>query len=373
MNASSDVERPAATGIPTLRLLDLLREIGSGRDVFFQHVRSAGDVMSAPVHKLTLDHNLGDAVKLMADQRIRHVPLVDTEGGGEAFIGIVSHRDVARQLSAGIGTAAEAETDQRMLKSPLSSVVTRKPAAATPTTGLFDVINIMIERKVDCVPVLDADGTIVGIITSTDAIEIFQVLGQIQRMTGITERRKGRLIGLKGGRRPIGSRALIESHFKTVHDLMTEQPATLAPDAPLAAAIRLMQEQRVRHVPVVDASKRVLGLVSDVDVLHALPPAVERAPASPGAAPGFRDRLFATAEKEPALETPLRLVLPRQNPKARIAASTPIPDATRLMIAEQLTGVLVGTDEKGNGLEGILTTTDILRGVYVLGQLLGLV
>lgn len=54
----------------------------------------------------------------------------------------------------------------------------------------------------------------------------------------------------------------------TVADLMTREPIAVQPEGDLATAHDLMQEQRIRHLPVVDERGRVVGLLSHRDLLR---------------------------------------------------------------------------------------------------------
>jgi CBS domain-containing protein len=53
---------------------------------------------------------------------------------------------------------------------------------------------------------------------------------------------------------------------RTVREVMTRGPITIAPDAPLAAAAAVLHEREIRHLPVVDEAGRVVGILSDRDV-----------------------------------------------------------------------------------------------------------
>ncbi|HXJ81344.1 MAG TPA: CBS domain-containing protein [Candidatus Methylomirabilis sp.] len=54
-----------------------------------------------------------------------------------------------------------------------------------------------------------------------------------------------------------------------VRDLMTPQPQTVGPDTPLRAAISLMKERRIRHLPVLEEGGRLVGILTDRDLRHA--------------------------------------------------------------------------------------------------------
>lgn len=55
-----------------------------------------------------------------------------------------------------------------------------------------------------------------------------------------------------------------------VRDVMTKDPITIDPEAPLETAAAVMQEREVRHLPVVDEAGRLVGLIGDRDLRGAL-------------------------------------------------------------------------------------------------------
>ncbi|HLN14298.1 MAG TPA: CBS domain-containing protein [bacterium] len=66
-----------------------------------------------------------------------------------------------------------------------------------------------------------------------------------------------------------------------VRDVMTADPVTVAPDAPVEEVAALMLDQMVRRVPVVEAG-RVLGIVSAADIIQLFLNLHERAPVGAG-------------------------------------------------------------------------------------------
>ena len=56
-----------------------------------------------------------------------------------------------------------------------------------------------------------------------------------------------------------------------VRELMTPNPVTVRPDTSVPDALRLMRERKVRRLPVVDSHGRLVGIVSDKDLLYASP------------------------------------------------------------------------------------------------------
>lgn len=92
--------------------------------------------------------------QLMALWGIRHLPVVED---GE-LVGILSDRDVMTCSSQPL--------------SPCRDAMTPAPVTCTPSTDVARVARIMIDEKIDSLPVVDAAGALVGLVTSTDLLEL---------------------------------------------------------------------------------------------------------------------------------------------------------------------------------------------------------
>lgn len=57
---------------------------------------------------------------------------------------------------------------------------------------------------------------------------------------------------------------------RSCSDAMTPWPITIRPDAPLSEAVRLVIRHRIRHLPVVDATSTLVGMVSERDLREAI-------------------------------------------------------------------------------------------------------
>jgi CBS domain-containing protein len=55
----------------------------------------------------------------------------------------------------------------------------------------------------------------------------------------------------------------------TVEDIMTRDPVTISPEAPLGVALQTMRQRQIRHLPVVDSDGRLVGMLTDRDLRHA--------------------------------------------------------------------------------------------------------
>ncbi|GAA1931140.1 CBS domain-containing protein [Nocardioides lentus] len=93
--------------------------------------------------------------------------VVRAEQGGE-IEGIVSERDVVRAL----------QRDEGLLDGPVAAIMTATVHTCAPTDSVDDLMATMTERRVRHVPVLDADGGLVGIVSIGDVVK--SRIGQLE-------------------------------------------------------------------------------------------------------------------------------------------------------------------------------------------------
>lgn len=143
---------------------------------------------------------------------------------------------------------ADQAAPRRPTRLTVADVMTREVVTATPDTPFKQLEQLMAEHRISAIPVVDAEGVTVGVVSEADLLLK-------------TEAEEGGL-GWSPGSRQRDSRA----HAQTAGGLMSSPALTIDPDAPLAAAARLMRKGSVKRLPVVD-SGRLVGIVSRADVL----------------------------------------------------------------------------------------------------------
>lgn len=339
------------------RLIDVIDDMFAGKDVFFRSVRFTREIMIKDVKMLTLDDTVETCDKFMKDNKIRHVCVMDppTEEGGKAvFVGVVSGRDIDRQLSPYVGKIGEEDTDQKALRQPLTQIVTRQPKSASPEMPISHMIAIMLDNRVDMVPVL-ADGELVGIVTASDIIKIFVRLNTIRQLCANTEKqqKRSRLADIASGA-SLDLAALISSAVQTVEDCMTERVICLEKEDNLSKAVEVIQKRKFRHVPIVDEQRRLVGIVSDRDILRHLPFA-KREPASQTEL--FRGDLFGLSSKNPNLKLRVTDVMTRD--VVSVLPNCSFDKAIKTLHETKINCLPVVDEEKK--ILGIVTVSDVLR------------
>jgi CBS domain-containing protein len=122
------------------------------------------DLMTAPVVSLLADQPVPLAGDIMRFKHIRHLPVVDTEGH---VVGLVSHRDLLRWADLAAELRRERRDDLRV-----DQMMTRGVWTVRQDMPAADVGRTMLDRKLGCAPVVDADGRIVGIVTDSDFLRV---------------------------------------------------------------------------------------------------------------------------------------------------------------------------------------------------------
>ena len=130
------------------------------------------EVMSTDVFTLGRNDNLSVADDLMKQQRIRHIPVVNSDGD---VCGILTQRDLFRGIllkSLGYGTRAE----QRILDSlSIKDAMHEEVLTISPDSALSDAATLMLSKKVGCLPVVDGE-RLVGMISEADFVKQFAII-----------------------------------------------------------------------------------------------------------------------------------------------------------------------------------------------------
>jgi CBS domain-containing protein len=144
-------------------------------------------------------------------------------------------------------------------------IMDSEPETVGPDAAVEDVVLLLRQNELPGVPVVDADGRCVGIVTEADL-----VLPDDQGDLHIPH-----YINLFGGTvflEPLGrfEKRLRKAFASKASDMMTADPDTVDPDTSVRDAARLIHESGHNRLPVVDADGRLVGVVTRVDVLGAL-------------------------------------------------------------------------------------------------------
>jgi len=166
-------------------------------------------------------------------------------------------------------------------------VMTRNVVSVKPDATVLQAARVMLQQHISGLPVIDAEGRLVGILSEGDFL---------RRRETATERRRSRWLEFLMGPGKIASE-YTQSHGNKVAEVMTENVVTVPEDAPLETIVELMERHRIKRVPVVHG-KEVVGIVTRSNLMHAM---VSLARTTPGAEQGdaaIREHILAEMKKE---------------------------------------------------------------------------
>lgn len=249
--------------------------------------------------------DLALAAQMMAWSDARHLPVV----ARGRVVGVVSERDVLSRRQGGDKQAARVSVEE-VMRSPAVTVDAEAPLA--------EAVSVMLGRKLGCLPALDR-GELVGILTTTDLLR--------HDLDTAVARPAGQLPD-------------------TIRACMKPYPAVVMATTELFDATALMSARGIRHLPVVDAQRRVVGVLSDRDVRAALGDP-SRLLADADARDRFRDTSVGTAMSAPAIT---------------VRAGAPITTAIDHLLKDKVGALpVVGDDGKILGTVSYLDVVRVLR------------
>jgi CBS domain-containing protein len=135
-------------------------------------------------------------------------------------------------------------------------VMTTNVISISKYETIVKVANILTEKNISGLPVVDRENKVIGIVTQADILSMVGVSREhtfkdlLKYMLGerLHERKMGDLAG----------------------DIMTSPALTIKLGANIADAVRIMEEKRIRRLTVVDDNNTLIGILTRADILKAV-------------------------------------------------------------------------------------------------------
>ena len=213
---------------------------------------TVADAMTRDPVAIVDTDTLAAATHLMADRRLKRLPVTDRDG---RLVGVISRADVLRAVGETFPHDA-AEGAGRPGALTVAEVMRRDAPTVRAGADLAALLDAVVSTRLNRAVVLDDDGHVIGIVTDADVVRSVDpasgVLGALMRTAG----------------RPSGA-------GMTAGQVATRSAATVGPGTTIAEAARIMVERNRKVLCVTDDDGALLGIVDRADLLRAAGAALE--------------------------------------------------------------------------------------------------
>ncbi len=333
-----ELRRRVDDGLITLEPVDII-QYGGGRhaDPLAQPVST---IMRRGVTSAAAETSVAEVTKLLLDRGYRALPVVDDAG---KVVGVISDGDLLRLAGIKARLSLQGDLSPSVLRQQfadlaqtgdvVSDVMSTPAITVTSNAPIRKAAQCMLDRHLKRLPVVDETGQLVGLVTRVD------------------------LLRLVGYSQPVSAHSMEHAAGATVGELMQTDVPTVRPAAMLEEILSALEESHQRRVVVVDDERRVLGIISDGDIL-------ERS--QHGDNPGLLARLRSAIIGE----APAPIALPEvgdtaadlmSTPVTTVRLETPLYEALDQMLWYDFKRLPV-VDDTGR-LVGLLGRASLLRGL----------
>jgi CBS domain-containing protein len=167
-------------------------------------------------------------------------------------------------------------------------IMTGKVITITEDASVSDVANLLLDNGISALPVVDATGKLLGIVSEGDLMH---------RSEAGTGRRRSWWLSLFTDANASAAQ-FVKEHSRRVSDIMTRNVITAAPDTPVAEIAELLESNRIKRVPIVEDGKLV-GIVSRANLVRALTGSPKPAEGVKAKDSEIRQNILARLKAEP--------------------------------------------------------------------------
>ena len=141
----------------------------------------------------------------------------------------------------------------------VKDVMSKDIVAVYPDDSLHEALELIVENRVSALPVTNGNGQCVGLLSTSDLIDLTHELDdELQNLGRASVGKREWLIEQLAG--SLGS--------EYVSEQMTQDVATISPEASLPEAAAMMLRNRVHRLPVTGKDNKLLGIVSTIDIME---------------------------------------------------------------------------------------------------------
>jgi len=124
-------------------------------------------IMTTHVVTVDMDVTLKDIREIFEHASFHHILVTENK----KLVGIISDRDLLKTISPYANTPSERTRDAATLKKRAHQIMTRRPITIAVDGSILEAIRSFVDQKISCLPVLNHDGSVAGILTWRDVLK----------------------------------------------------------------------------------------------------------------------------------------------------------------------------------------------------------
>lgn len=123
-------------------------------------------VMTSRLITVAANASVAEARDLLQQHGIHHLLVMHDR----RVVAVLSDRDILRSISPYVGTLSEQTRDVRSLLRPVFQLASYHPITVSPDASVLEAAALMLDHSISCLPVIDARGETIGVVTSRDLL-----------------------------------------------------------------------------------------------------------------------------------------------------------------------------------------------------------
>jgi len=203
---------------------------------------------------VTPEDSLEDAAKLLLASHVKRLAVLK-EG---KIVGIITVKDIVNRAIMTMN-----------IEKPASDYMRPRVIAVWDGTPIKAALEIMALSGFRALPVIDENGSFIGVIDDSDIIEVSEVETE-SKMSQMAGRSEGDSWTWDSEDRIYITKRQLKIPDKKVKELMAKELVTITRRTPVSRCAEIMKQNKIEQVPVTTAEGGLLGIVRDVDLLQAL-------------------------------------------------------------------------------------------------------
>ncbi|MBF0507403.1 MAG: DUF190 domain-containing protein [Deltaproteobacteria bacterium] len=246
----TEVEKMVTDGIVAVRGLDVVSH-KVGKHLIPRQLMIKEMMTLSPV-KVTGSTSVDAVVRLLLSSYFSGLPVVDKD---DRPVGIITQGDLIYRMGLPMRLGLLAKSDSEKIDALLNVLAHRRaedamtrPAVCIEETRLLaEAVELMLRRGLKRLPVVDAGGRLVGMVSRIDVFRT--IMKESPDWSALSEQ------------------SLMVGNLRFISDIMRRDIHTVLPETSVEEVIRIIDTNDIQRVAVVDGQGRFLGLISDQDLL----------------------------------------------------------------------------------------------------------